>query len=171
MTTLRTPPEVKPSSSRGQAAAIDGVVIVPLQRIPDERGTIMHMLRADDPHFRGFGEIYFSTVYRDVIKGWHRHKDMTLNYAVPFGRVKLVLFDDRPGSPTRGILMEQYLGNERYALVQIPPGVWNGFKGLGDPFSIVANCCTHAHDPTANRTERLDPLDNHIPYDWAVRNH
>jgi dTDP-4-dehydrorhamnose 3,5-epimerase len=153
------------------AATIEGVKVIPLNRIPDERGTILHMLRADDAHFLGFGEIYFSTVYRDVVKGWHRHRDMTLNYAVPVGRIKLVMFDDRANSTTRGAIMEQFLGPEQYALVQIPPGVWNGFKGLSDPLALVANCCTHAHEPNANRTERLDPTRNHIPYDWAVKCH
>jgi dTDP-4-dehydrorhamnose 3,5-epimerase len=64
--------------------------------------------------------------------------------------------------------MEQFLGQDHYALVQIPPGVWNGFKGMSDPFALVANCCTHTHDPLANRTERLDPFDNDIPYDWRI---
>jgi dTDP-4-dehydrorhamnose 3,5-epimerase len=146
---------------------IAGVQVVPLRRIPDERGTIMHMLRASDPHFIQFGEIYFSTVYREVVKGWHRHREMTLNYACVFGRIKLVLYDDREDSPTRGDLQEIFLGPENHALVVIPPEVWNGFKGMSDPFAIVANCCTHAHDPS--RSSRLDPFDNHIPYDWAVK--
>jgi dTDP-4-dehydrorhamnose 3,5-epimerase len=148
---------------------IDGVQVVPLRRIPDERGTVLHMLRRTDPHFLEFGEIYFSTVYEGVVKGWHRHREMTLNYACPFGRIKLVLFDDRDGSPTRGQLQEHFLGPDDYSLVVIPPGVWNGFKGLSDPLALVANCCTHPHDPA--RSERLDPLSNLIPYDWAVRCH
>lgn len=146
---------------------IDGVNKVPLDRIPDERGTVLHMLRNDDPHFERFGEIYFSTIYRGVIKGWHRHRDMTLNYAVPHGRIKLVIYDDRPHSPTRDQCDEFFLGPDDYSLVQIPPGLWNGFKGMED-ISIVANCSTHAHDPT--RSERIDPLENHIPYDWTIRN-
>jgi len=154
---------------RPTPGTIEDVIVQPLRRIPDERGTIMHMLRADDPHFHGFGEIYFTTIYRDVIKGWHRHREMTLNYACVHGRIKLALFDDRPDSPTNGTLSEYFLGPDNYALVQIPPGVWSGFKGMADPIAIVANCCTHAHDPA--RTERLDPHINHIPYEWAVRCH
>lgn len=146
---------------------IDGVQVIPLKRIPDERGTVMHMMRVTDPHFQQFGEIYFSTIYPDVIKGWHRHHEMTLNYAVPFGRIKLVLYDEREGSPTAGNLMEIFLGPDNYSLVIVPPEVWNGFKGMSDPFAIVANCCTHAHDPS--RSMRLDPFENHIPYDWAVK--
>ena len=148
---------------------IQGVEVVPLRRIPDERGTILHMLKATDPHFQKFGEIYFSTVYKGIVKGWHRHKGMTLNYACVEGRIKLVLFDDRPGSATRGEVQEVFLGPDAYALVVIPPEVWNGFKGLSDPHAIVANCCTEPHDPA--RSMRLDPHSNSIPYDWNVREH
>lgn len=148
---------------------IDGVQIVPLRRIPDERGTIFHMLRRSDPHFLQFGEIYFSSIYPGVVKGWHLHQDMTLNYVCIFGRIKLVLFDDREESPSRGVLKEIFLGPDNYALVIVPPGVWNGFKGMSDPYALVANCCTHEHDPA--RSTRLDPFENHIPYDWAIRQH
>jgi len=148
---------------------IEGVEVVPLRRIPDERGTIFHMLRATDPHFQKFGEIYFSTVYKGVVKGWHRHRGMTLNYACVAGRIKLVLYDDRRGSPTQGEIQEIFLGPDSYALVIIPPEVWNGFKGMSDPYAIVANCCTEPHDPA--RSTRLDPFKNTIPYDWTVREH
>jgi dTDP-4-dehydrorhamnose 3,5-epimerase len=148
---------------------IDGVQHIPLRRIPDERGTILHMMRATDPHFQQFGEIYFSTIYNGLVKGWHHHREMTLNYSCVHGRIKLVLFDDREGSATRGVINEFFLGPDDYSLVIIPPEVWNGFKGMHEPYSIVANCCTHAHDPS--RSSRLDPFDNHIPYNWAVRQH
>ena len=146
---------------------IEGVQVIPLRRIPDERGTIYNMLRRTDPHFTEFGEIYFSTVYLGVVKGWHRHREMTLNYACIHGRIKLVLYDERAGSPTHGELLELFLGPDNYSLVIIPPEVWNGFKGMSDPLAIVANCCSHPHDPA--RSTRLDPFTNHIPYDWAVR--
>ena len=150
-------------------AEIDGVKVNPLRRIPDERGTIYHMLRRDDPHFIEFGEIYFSTVYEGVVKGWHLHHKMTLNYTCVYGRIKLVLYDDRPDSPTRGNLQEVFLGPDNYSLVTIPTGIWNGFKGMSRPYSIVANCATVPHDPTQRDSERMDPFDNSIPYDWSVR--
>jgi dTDP-4-dehydrorhamnose 3,5-epimerase len=146
---------------------IEGVQVIPLRRIPDERGTIFHMLKHTDPHFQQFGEIYFSTAYQGVIKGWHRHVEMTLNYACIFGRVKLVLYDDRSESATRGEIVEIFLGPDQYSLVVIPPQVWNGYKGMNDPFAIIANCCTHAHDPA--RSTCLDPFDRSIPYDWNLR--
>jgi dTDP-4-dehydrorhamnose 3,5-epimerase len=148
---------------------IEGVGVVPLRRIPDERGTIMHMLKCTDSHFAQFGEIYFSTVYRNVVKGWHSHREMTLNYACVYGRVKVALYDERPDSPTVGALQEIFIGPDDYSLVLIPPGIWNGFKGMSDPYAIVANCCSHPHDPSL--TTRLDPFENHIPYDWAIKHH
>lgn len=146
---------------------IAGVEVVPLKRIADERGTVYHMLKATDPHFRQFGEIYFSSVFPGVVKGWHRHHEMTLNYACIFGRIKLALYDERETSPTKGQLMEVFLGPDNYSLVVIPPEVWNGFKGMSEPYAIVANCCTHPHDP--KRSMRMDPFQNHISYDWKVK--
>ncbi len=146
---------------------IEGIYVRPLRRIPDERGTIMHMLRADDPHFKQFGEIYFSTVYPGVIKGWHIHTRMTLNYAVIYGMIKLVLYDDREGSPTKGEVLELFLGQDNYCLVTIPPMVWNGFKGIGVEEAIVANCSTIPHDP--GEIELKNPFENNIPYDWALK--
>ena len=127
------------------------------------------MLRADDPHFIRFGEIYFTTVYEGVVKGWHKHRAMTLNYACVVGRVKLVLYDERHDSTTHGVLMELFLGPDDYSLVVIPPDIWTGFKGMSRPFALVANCSTDPHDPS--RTTRLDPHDNDIPYDWDLRHH
>lgn len=146
---------------------IDGVTITPLRKFPDERGTVMHMLRNDSPVFQAFGEIYFSTVYPGVIKAWHIHKKMTLNYAVPHGRIKMVLYDDREQSPTRGEVQQIFLGLDHYSLVTVPPMVWNGFKGMGTEAAIVANCASIPHDP--DEIERLDPFDASIPYDWDLK--
>lgn len=146
---------------------IDGVIVTPLKRIPDERGSILHMLRADDPHFQAFGEIYFSTVFPGVVKGWHIHQKMTLNYSVPIGMIKFALYDDRAESPTRGQLMELFIGEMNYCLVTVPPMVWNGFKGIGEKMALVANCSTLAHD--RGEIDRCDPFENDIPYSWNLK--
>ena len=143
---------------------IDGVEINQLNIIPDERGMILKMLRNDDPVFKEFGEIYFSAIYPGVVKGWHIHKKMTLNYAAISGLIKLVLYDGRDDSPTKGEVQEIFLGRENYKLVTIPPMVWNGFKGIGTEPAIVANCATLPHDPA--EIERMDPFVNDIPYNW-----
>lgn len=146
---------------------INGVIITPLRQILDERGKVMHMIRNDSPAYEYFGEIYFSCVFPGAIKGWHLHKKMILNYAVPHGRIKLVLYDDRKDSPTRGELEEIFLGPDNYCLVTIPPMVWNGFKGIGTETAIVANCASIPHDP--EEIERLDPFDPRIPYTWGIK--
>jgi dTDP-4-dehydrorhamnose 3,5-epimerase len=146
---------------------IEGVKITPKRQILDERGAIYHFMRNDDPHFEQFGEVYFSLVYPGVIKAWHIHKIMALNYVVPVGRVKLVLYDDRSDSSTQGELMELFLGEGNYQLVQVPPLVWNGFKGIGTGPALIANCATIPHDPA--EIERLSPFDSHIPYNWDLR--
>ncbi len=124
------------------------------------------MLRSDDPHFAEFGEIYFSSVYRGVVKGWKNHTRLTANYACVHGRIKVVLWDDREGSPTRGALMEVTVGPDDYSLLVIPPGIWHGFQGLAEPLSILANCATEPHDP--DELDRLDPFTADIPYDWGA---
>jgi len=146
---------------------IKDVLIKPLAQIVDERGKIMHMLRANEPHFEKFGEIYFSVVYPGVIKGWHFHREMTLNYAVISGMIKLVLYDPREDSSTKGEVQELFIGEDNYVLVKIPPRVYNGFKGIGVKPAIVANCATMPHRD--DEMERLDPFTSNIPYDWGVK--
>lgn len=146
---------------------IEGVIVTPLRQIFDERGKVMHMLREDSPIFSRFGEIYFSCTYPGAIKAWHLHKQMTLNYAVIYGEIKCVLFDDRPDSKTRGRVEELFLSPENYCLVTVPPLIWNGWKGIGDKVSIVANCATIPHDP--NEIERKSVFDVSIPYDWQIQ--
>ncbi|MES9905356.1 MAG: dTDP-4-dehydrorhamnose 3,5-epimerase family protein [Sedimenticola sp.] len=145
---------------------IEGVAVTPLRQIFDERGKVMHMLREDSSLFTRFGEIYFSCTYPGVVKAWHLHKEMTLNYAVIHGAIKCVLFDDRPNSSTRGSIQELFLSPENYCLLTVPPLVWNGWKGVGRETSIVANCATIPHDP--GEIMRKPASDPYIPYSWDI---
>lgn len=146
---------------------VEGVEIIPLRRIQDERGMVMHMLKRTDPHFEEFGEIYFSVINPGAIKAWHLHSRMTINYAVVQGNIKLVVFDQRPESKTHGQLQEIYCGQVNYNLVRVPPGVVNGFTAIGGVGAIVANCANIPHDPT--EITRIDPFTPAIPYDWAMK--
>ncbi len=143
---------------------IDGVKSVPLRQIPDQRGKVMHMLRNDDPHFIEFGEIYFSWVYPDVIKAWHLHTEMIMNYAVPVGNLKAVLFDDREDSPSKGKFQEFFLGPDHYQLLHIPHGLWYGLQALGGQPCMIANCSTIPHKP--DEIVRKDTFDPYFGYDW-----
>jgi len=125
---------------------IHDIKISKLKIISDNRGKVMHMLRSDDSIFEKFGEIYFSTIFYESIKGWHLHKEASLNYVCISGKVRLVLYDDRMYSETKGEYQEIILSPENYFLVTIPPNVWNGFKGLDKKESIIANCLTLPHN-------------------------
>ena len=146
---------------------IDGVRIVPKRRIVDDRGAIFHMLRRDDPEFGAFGEIYFSKVWPGVVKAWHLHSRMTLNYMLIVGAVRLALYDDRPNSPSHGRHQELTLDPMVPQLVIIPPLVWNGFKGLGTEASIIANCASEPH--SADEIQRRPHDDPYFRYDWSQR--
>jgi len=146
---------------------IDGVQIIPLKTYLDERGYVRHMLKKTDPHFSDFGEIYFSVIFPGVIKGWHVHRKMELNYATISGNIKLVLYDDRKSSPTYKELQEIFMGEENYVLVKIPPYIVNGFKAVGNEKAIVANCSSIPHDP--DEIERFDPFDKRIGYNWDIQ--
>jgi dTDP-4-dehydrorhamnose 3,5-epimerase len=151
---------------------IDGVEITDLYHYRDPRGDVFHFMRASWSQFSGFGEVYFSSVNHGVVKGWHLHDQMDMNYVCVVGDVRVVLYDDRGGSPTRKEIMEVHLGGfptfTSYKLLSIPHGVWNGFRSLGDNVwmpAIVGNFATMEYDPEA--IHRVHPRDAGIPYDWG----
>jgi dTDP-4-dehydrorhamnose 3,5-epimerase len=145
---------------------IEGVVVSDRRQIVDDRGRIVHMLRSDDPEFGGFGEVYFSWVNPGKVKAWHLHTRMTLNYTCPVGAIVLALYDKRPGSPTEGELMELELSPQSHRLVQVPPGVWNGFTDISGQPSMVCNCASIPHDP--EEILRKEPDDPEFPYKWPT---
>lgn len=148
--------------------AIEGVKITPKRKIIDDRGAIFHMLTVKDPEFQKFGEIYFSKIHPGVVKAWHHHSKMHLNYLVVVGSIQLALWDGRKNSPTYGVTQTIYMDEQNSQLVTVPLGVWNGFKGLGVSSSIVANCATEPHE--AEEITRRPFDDKEIGYDWSLKN-
>jgi dTDP-4-dehydrorhamnose 3,5-epimerase len=138
---------------------IDGLVVTPLGEFADQRGAVLHMLRADTPGFRGFGECYFSEISPGVIKGWKRHHRQTQNLAVPVGRVRFAVHDPRESSRTRGVLDLIELGRpDAYARLCIPPLLWYAFACVGDRPSLLANCTDIPHDPAEGEVLALEGL-------------
>ncbi len=147
---------------------IQGVEITPRKVIPDDRGKIMHIMKSSDIQFNAFGEVYCSTVYPGVIKGWHLHKKMTLNYIVIKGNIKFVLYDDRSDSATYQQIQEIIIGENQYVMVTVPPYIWNGFKCIGTEEAFVINFTDIPHD--TEEIVRMDPHKNEIiKYDWTVK--
>lgn len=140
--------------------------MLPLREIGDARGAVLHLLRCDEPAFLGFGECYCSETLPGAVKAWKRHKLQTQNLVVPVGRLRLVVFDDRTGSSTRGALEVIELGRpDNYARVTIPPGLWYGFSALGTSPALIVNCADLPHDP--QDSDRLPEGDAAIPYLWT----
>lgn len=136
------------------------VKVSPLQTIPDERGCVKHFIRSDSSDFVEFGETYITEVYKGVVKAWHGYPTKLMHYAVIKGMVKLALFDSRKDSPTFQQAETLFVGDDNYVRVTIPPGVFNGFKGLTDAIVVVT-----ASEPFSEQGIVRFPPD-YFEYDW-----
>jgi len=146
---------------------IDGVVIKKLKVIPDERGRLMEILRADDAIFGRFGQAYMTTAYPGAVKGWHYHKKQHDNMAVIQGMMKIVLYDSREDSPTYREVNVFHAGVHNPILVHIPPYVFHGFKCISEQEAIVVNIPTEMYDYDTPDEYRASPHGSDIPYDWS----
>ncbi len=145
---------------------IEGVIVKKLKVIPDERGFLMEMLRSDDDFFRKFGQVYLSVAYPGVVKGWHYHKEQTDHFTVVKGMLKVVLYDQREGSPTKGEINEFFMGEKNPILIVIPPMVVHGVKGLGNEPGYLVNVPDRTYDYEKPDEYRIDPRGGEVPYDW-----
>ncbi len=146
---------------------IEGVKIKELKIIPDERGNLMEILRADDEQFSKFGQVYITTAYPDVVKAWHYHRLQDDNMTVLQGMVKIVLYDDRKTSPTKGLINEFFVGINNRVLIHIPKGVWHGFKCISDTEAMIVNIVTECYNYEKPDEYRKPAHDSEIPYDWS----
>ena len=146
---------------------IEGVKVKPLRCIPDERGWLMEILRADDAEmYSKFGQVYVSATYPGVVKAWHYHRRQIDNFACIAGMVKLVLIDTRENSPTRGAVNEFFLGTQNPILVQVPNLVYHGWKSISVEPSLVVNVPNEPYDYVEPDEYRLEPHRT-LPYDWT----
>ena len=126
---------------------IDGVLITPQKRIFNSGGDILHALKRTGTGYVGFGEAYFSSVHAGAIKGWKRHRSVTLNLVVPVGVIRFVVHDDRLGSPTVGCFADVNLGSENYSRLTLSPGLWMAFQGKGSGENLLLNIIDEEHEP------------------------
>lgn len=148
-------------------ALIDGVVTRKLRLIPDERGFLMEMFRSDWPEYERFGQAYITAVYPGVVKGWHYHRKQDDHFVCVSGMAKVVLYDDRESSPTRGTINEFFIGERNPMLVKIPKGVYHGFKGIGESLTLIVNVPTELYNYEEPDEYRLPAHTDQIPYDWS----
>ncbi len=141
---------------------IKDVLTTPLRIIAHPKGNILHGMKKSDTGFTAFGEAYFSTVIKDEIKAWKKHRSMTLNLIVPEGTVKFVVFDQREDSPTFALFNEFVISKDNYFRLTIPPNVWFGFAGIGSGLNLILNVASIPHDP--EEVERKEIKD--LKYNW-----
>lgn len=146
---------------------IHGVKIKQLKVIPDERGRLMEMIRCDDPDFVKFGQVYMTTVYPGVVKGWHYHHKQDDYLTAIKGMVKLVLYDRRSDSPTCGEVNQFFVGEYHPLMIYIPHDVVHGFKGIGMEEAVIVNLVTEPYNYEDPDEYRIAPHDSEIPYDWS----
>ncbi len=146
---------------------IEGVTTRNLRLIPDERGRLMEILRADDKEFAKFGQVYVTTAYPGVVKAWHYHRLQDDNMTVLKGMAKIVLYDDREGSPTKGLVNEFFVGEHNRMLIHIPKLIWHGFKCISDGETMIVNIVTECYNYDNPDEYRKPPHGSDIPYDWS----
>jgi len=135
---------------------MDGIILTPLNQIHHPKGDIYHAMKKSDDGFDGFGEAYFSTVHKNDIKGWKKHRDMTLNLLVPIGEIKFVAYNED--------LKEFFsvkISQNNYQRLTIKPNLWLAFKGI-DENSMLLNLASIEHDP--NESENMELTS--IQYEW-----
>lgn len=152
---------------KGNDKLIEGVDVRGANVLPDERGRLGEIMRADDPWFEKFGQVYFTTTYPGIVKAWHYHTKQTDHFYVMKGLVKVGLFDGRDDSPTKGCVNTLYLGEHKPGLVKIPPGVYHGWMCVSDCEAYILNVVSEMYDHKAPDEFRLDAHNNDIPFDWT----
>ena len=147
---------------------IEGVKTKKLRVIPDERGWLMEILRADDEIFEKFGQVYVTTAYPNVVKAWHYHKKQTDNFTCIKGMMKVALYDAREDSPTYKEVNEFFVGEKNPILISVPPGVYHGFKAIGTETAYFLSIPTLPYNYDEPDEYRLPPDTKEIPYDWGM---
>ena len=146
---------------------IEGVVLKDLVTHGDERGFFREIIRVTDDFFKeGFGQWSHSLLYQGVAKAWHIHKRQVDWWYVATGVLKVVLYDTRDGSSSRGETMEFLMGdNQPASILKVPPGVAHGCKALNGSVNLFY-VTSLVYDPTdEGRIPHDDPA---IGYDWTA---
>jgi dTDP-4-dehydrorhamnose 3,5-epimerase len=138
--------------------SIANIRVENLKRIANPKGDIFHALKASEHTFAGFGEAYFSKIEPQAVKGWKRHRWMTLNLIVPVGSIKFVFFED--GNIHN--FFEVICGTNNYCRITVPPGIWMAFQGI-ENINMVLNIASIEHDPTEADTKSLEEVN----YRWT----
>jgi dTDP-4-dehydrorhamnose 3,5-epimerase len=135
---------------------MDKIILSPLNQIYNSKGSIFHVIKKSDDQFNGFGEAYFSFINKGEIKGWKKHKKMTLNLVVPFGEIEFTIYNEDNKK-----FFNTSLSKKNYQRLTIREGLWVAFRGVEEN-NILLNIANIEHDPSETINKNL----NDIKYDW-----
>lgn len=135
---------------------MDKIILSPLNQIYNSKGSIFHVIKKSDDQFNGFGEAYFSFINKGEIKGWKKHKKMTLNLVVPFGEIEFTIYNEDNKK-----FFNTSLSKKNYQRLTIREGLWVAFRGIEEN-NILLNIANIEHDPSETINKNL----NDIKYDW-----
>jgi dTDP-4-dehydrorhamnose 3,5-epimerase len=134
--TLTTSKEQTKAKAPGR---IEGVHVEPLVAHVDDRGYLVEILRASDPWFTKFGQVYLvGDVKAGTIRAFHKHQVLWDFFFISHGAAKFVLVDDREESPTYQSRMTVVTGDRNPATIVVPPGVYHGWMALADDTQLIS---------------------------------
>ena len=142
---------------------IDGVEVKELVTHADERGFFREIIRETDSFFGHFGQWSHSLMYAGTAKAWHIHQEQ-VDWWYAIGSLKVALYDLRPDSPTRGHLLELFLGDRFANCLKIPAGVAHGCRAL--ELSHLLYVTSNVYNPADEGRRPHD--DPEIGYDWTA---
>jgi dTDP-4-dehydrorhamnose 3,5-epimerase len=158
-----TPFEARPTS-------IDGLFIITMKQITDERGTIRELFRnsaAREAGLTGFGawqQVNATETKQGAIRGLHG-EEMWKLVAVVEGEAFGAYVDVRPGSPTRGNVVTTPLAKGTQVLV--PQGVCNGFQSVSEGVTQYLYCFDSEWVP-GMKGYSVNPLDPELGISWPI---
>src|SRR3989344_9620435 len=109
---------------------INGVVIKKVVKHSDDRGFFAELVKFGEETFHEVLQTSYSETKPGVIKAWHIH-DYWEVWCIIKGKAKVVLYDMRPESPTKGEIQTIYTGEDNMLVITIPGKVAHGYKPLG----------------------------------------
>ena len=148
---------------------IEGVHLKPLTVHSDDRGILVEVLRADDPHFATVKQTTYTEAFPGVIKAFHWHRRQWDLWFFASGMAQVVLYDLRPESPTHRQTDVVIMGERAPALLAIPVGVAHGYRVLGNTRAGLFYHTSEVYDPAHPDEERIPHDDPTIGFDWTTR--
>ena len=145
---------------------IEGVRVRDLVAHQDARGALTEVLRSDWPEFTRFGQAIFTVNLPGVIRAWHWHERQTDVIVVVGGSARVAVYDGRPTSPTHGRVEDFLVGEGRLAAIVVPPGVYHGYRTVGDRPALILNFPDRLYDASAPDERRVPHDTPDVPYDW-----